>query len=208
MDVEIEHPHVHHHAHGARHWADFAIPAAALLISLISIYVAWHHGQVMRALVQQNERLVQANSIPWLQLSGSNRVTDGLQDLSFQVTNQGVGPGEIRSVQILVDGRAVSNLREVLDDCCDNQDFRQIGTSTLLGRMIRPGEEVRFIQMSAHRDSQRAVVALNKARQSGRIETRLCYCSVFGDCWTVTSRDNERPAPVRQCTAPQPQYAD
>jgi hypothetical protein len=88
MDVEIEHPHVHH-AHGARHWADFAIPAAALFISLISISVAWHHGQVMRELVQQNERLVQANSVPWLQISGSNRVINGLQDLSFQVTNRG-----------------------------------------------------------------------------------------------------------------------
>jgi len=207
MDVEIEHPHVHH-VHGARHWADFAIPAAALLISLISISVAWHHGQVMRELVQQNERLVQANSLPWLQISGSNRVTNGLQDLSFQVTNQGVGPGEVRSVQMLVDGRAVSDLRQILDGCCSGKDFRGIGTSTLLGRMIRPGEEVRFIQLPAQASSQPAVVALNKARQSGRIETRLCFCSVFGDCWTVTSRDNERPAPVRQCAVPQPQYAD
>lgn len=206
MDVEVEHPHVHHHRTG-HHWVDLIVPVAALFVSMISIFIAWHHGQVMKGLVQQNERLVQANSVPWLQLSGSNRVTNGLQDVSFQVSNQGVGPGEIRSVQILVDGRPVTDLRKLLDACCSGQDYRDVGTSTLLGRMIRPGEEIRFIQMPALARSQQAVVALDKARRSGRIETRLCYCSVFGECWVVTTHKDHRPKSVRQCEAPQPQYA-
>ncbi|MFL6829031.1 MAG: hypothetical protein ACJ8D5_00240 [Sphingomicrobium sp.] len=207
MDVEVEHPHVHHHRTGHR-WLDLALPVAALFVSFVSIFIAWHHGQVMRELVHQNERLVQANSLPWLQLYGSNRISNGLQDVSFQVANQGVGPGEIRSVQILVDGRPVPDLRALLDACCGKLDFEGLGTSTLLGRMIRPGEEYAYILMPAQARTQAAVRALNVARQSDRIETRICYCSVFGDCWTQNSRTSQSPKAVEQCPMPQPQYRE
>jgi hypothetical protein len=205
VDVEIEPPHVHHHRTGQRH-LDLILPIAALFVSFVSIWIAWHHGKVMQELVQQNERLVEANSLPWLQLYGSNTVTKGLQDVSLNVSNQGVGPGEIRSVQILVDGRPVTQPRALLDACCRGDDYGRVGTSTLLGRMIRPGEEISFLEMPALPSSQAAVKKLNEARKD-RIEVRLCYCSVFGECWNVTSQDNSRPTPVGQCTMPQPQYA-
>lgn len=206
MDVEVEHPHVHHHRTGHRH-LDLILPIAALFVSFVSIWIAWHHGKVMQELVQQNERLVEANSLPWLQLAGSNPVSNGLQSVSLDVSNQGVGPGEIRSVQILVDGRPVSDPGALLDACCRGVGEKgRVGTSTLLGRMVRPGERISFISMPALPSTQAAVKKLNEARHD-RIEVRLCYCSVFGECWNVTSQDNSRPMPVGQCTMPQPQYA-
>ena len=47
MDVEIEKPHVHHHPRLGIPWYDLAIPLAALFVSFVSIFIAWHHGQVM-----------------------------------------------------------------------------------------------------------------------------------------------------------------
>ena len=206
MDVEVENPHDHVVHRTGHAWLDKALPVSALFVSFISILIAFHHGQVMKELVQQNERLVEANSLPWLQLYGSNTVTKGLQDVSLNVSNQGVGPGEIRSVQILVDGRPVTQPRALLDACCRGDDYGRVGTSTLLGRMVRPGERISFISMPALPSTQAAVKKLNEARKD-RIEVRLCYCSVFGECWNVTSQDNSRPKAVGQCTMPQPQYA-
>ena len=57
MDVEIEKPHVHHHPRLGIPWYDLAIPLAALFVSFVSIFIAWHHGQVMKELVHQNEKL-------------------------------------------------------------------------------------------------------------------------------------------------------
>ena len=105
MDVEIERPHVHHHRRGIP-WYDLALPIAALFVSLISIYIAWHHGKVMQELVHQNEKLVEANSLPYLQISGSN----GNGAVSFDATNEGVGPAKIFTAEIFVDGRPVKRL--------------------------------------------------------------------------------------------------
>ena len=71
MDVEIEKPHVPPpppSPRAAPHWIEFAIPVAALFVSFVSIFIAWHHGQVMKELVHQNEKLVEANSLPYLQI--------------------------------------------------------------------------------------------------------------------------------------------
>ena len=89
VDVEIEQPHVHHRPSGYR-WLDLALPLAALFVSFVSIFIAWHHGKVMQELVHQNEKLVEANSLPYVQIDGSN----GNGRVTFNATNEGVGPAE------------------------------------------------------------------------------------------------------------------
>jgi archaellum component FlaF (FlaF/FlaG flagellin family) len=209
VDVEIEHPHVHHHGTGHA-WLDKVLPVSALFVSFISIMVAWHHGTVMKELVHQNERLVQANSLPHLQIAGSNMSDSGEARVSLEVSNAGVGPAEVRSVQVLVDGRPVSRLPELLRACCaaKAEDYRGIVSSTLAGAMIRPGETLHYVRFAATPANSDAWTALDKARKSDRMETRICYCSVFEECWQRSSRSGDRPRPVGQCPVPQPQYTE
>jgi hypothetical protein len=203
VDVEIEKPHVHHHKTG-HHWLDLALPLTALFVSFISIYIAWHHGQVMKELVRQNEKLVEANSLPYLQIDGSNG-PNGYA--AFHVTNEGVGPAKIATAEILVDGHAVQNLRELMRACCGFAEAPGVGVSTLLGRMIRPGDTVKFIEFAAGQGDPAKAAAFDRARQKKRIETRLCYCSVFDDCWKATSND-PTPVAVTQCTPPTLAYRE
>jgi len=107
MDVEIEEPHVHHRRLGIP-WYDLALPIAALLVSFISIYIAWHHGQVMQELVHQNEKIVEAESLPYLQIDTSTLETDlETPALRLTVQNQGVGPARIAEVIMTVNGQPV-----------------------------------------------------------------------------------------------------
>ena len=193
MDVEIEKPHVHHRKTGLP-WYDLALPVAALFVSFVSIFIAWHHGQVMKELVHQNEKLVEANSLPYLQIDGSNvnrRVT-------FNATNQGVGPAKIVTAQVSVDGHPVQNLHQLIDACCARGNYSSISTSTLIGRMVRPGDTVPYIDFPIDSGNEEQVAALDRARKANRIATRLCYCSVFDDCWIAASTD-PTPDPVNQC---------
>ncbi len=205
MEVEVEHPHRHHHPTGHR-WLDFVLPISAVLISLVSIGIALHHGEVMQSLVQQNERLVQANSLPHLQLSGGNISEEGVRMVNFSVANRGVGPAEIRSVQVLVDGRAVGDLGQLVRACCGPSDASGLTNSTLLGTMIQPGQEVQYIRLPVSPATQDFADRLDQARKTDRIVTNLCYCSVFDECWTRSSKGFQRPARVRSCPMPQPQY--
>lgn len=202
MDVEIDHPHVHQKKTG-HGWLDFALPVAALFVSFVSIYIAWHHGQVMKELVHQNEKLVEANSLPYLQISGSNEKGA----VTFNATNEGVGPAKIVTAEILVDGRPVRNLSQLIEACCGLVRYEGTLTSTLRGRMVRPGDTVGYISLPKSGPNAAATLALDRARQSDRIVTRLCYCSVFEDCWTSDST-NPNPTPVDSCVPPKTPYTD
>ena len=204
MDVEIEKPHVPHRRRRpgqAPHWMEFALPVAALFVSFVSIYIAWHHGQVMKELVHQNEKLVEANSLPYLQIDGSNA---GGRVMLY-TTNEGVGPAKIVTAEMSVDGHPVQSLHELIDACCIRGDYSAISTSTLQGRMVRPGDTVPFVDFSIRAGDRDQALALDRGRQSNRIVTRLCYCSVFNDCWIADSRD-PTPDPVNQCAAPAKPY--
>jgi hypothetical protein len=202
MDVEIEKPHVHHHRRLGIPWYDLALPVAALFVSLVSIFIAWHHGQVMKELVHQNEKLVEANSLPYLQIYGSNGPRGAA---SFNAINEGVGPARIATTEVLVDGHAVQTLGQLMHACCGPGDYSNVTTSTLLGRMIRPGDTVNFIEFApGHTDPVKAA-DFDLARQKDRIEARLCYCSVFNDCWNVSSK-SPTPVPAPQCSPPPVSY--
>ena len=203
MDVEIEHPHVQHHKTGHR-GLDFALPIAALFVSFVSIFIAWHHGQVMKELVHQNEKLVEANSLPYLQIYGSNGPNGAV---SLNVVNQGVGPARIATAEILVDDRPVQRLRQILTSCCGSGEHAAVSSSTLLGRMIRPGDIVPYVEFHAGQGDRAEAHAFDVFRQSGRIKTRLCYCSVFDDCWVVTNLD-PTPVSVNECKAKVPLYRE
>lgn len=201
MDVEVEKPHLPH-ATGRRNF-DLILPLSAMFISFVSIGIAWHHGRVMQELVHQNERLVEANSLPYLQISGSN--ID--HQLLLKASNEGVGPAKIMTAEIRVDGRAVQSLDALIDACCGTGDYADLYSSSLEGRMVRPGDSVAFVDFRETPQNRPQLLAVNAARRAGRIETRLCYCSVFNDCWLAQS-DDPTPNPVKSCVAPATPYQD
>jgi hypothetical protein len=203
MDVDIDRPHVSHHRSGNR-WLDLGLPLGALFVSFVSIAIAWHHGRVMQQLVRQNERLVEANSLPYLQISGSD---SGKTGVTLNATNEGVGPAKIMTAEILVDGRPVETLAQLMDACCGTGDQSAVSVSSLEGRMVRPGDAVAYLDVRAVGSGTARLAALDRARQSNRIVTRLCYCSVFDDCWMADSRD-PTPDAVKRCVPPPHPYRE
>jgi hypothetical protein len=202
VDVEVEKPHVNHH-HIGEHWLDKALPVSAIFISLISIWIAYHHGEVMQDLVRQNERLVAANSLPHLSVSFTESVgAPGQQDIRFTAANGGVGPAEIRSLEMFYDGRPVASSNELLRECC-GLDTREFYWVPMQNRMLRPGESVQFFRIITRPETAGGMPELTAAINEERIVARACYCSVFSDCWTRTSQEDQRPKPVgKQCPVP------
>ena len=212
MDVEIEKPHVHHPV-GHRH-IDLIVPFAALFVSFLSILIAWQHGEVMKELVHQNQKLVQANSIPYLDIYTSD-LEDDLRTSAFRLTvqNQGVGPARVAEVVMTVKGQPVPNFSTLVDHCCvpglvqaaklGKKQYRgvkngEVITSTLRDRMIRPGEAVDAIDWRVTPENQAIIDQVKAGFASDLINTSICYCSVFDDCWVRTDQDR-RPVPVNQC---------
>ena len=213
MDVEIDKPHVHHRKTGHRPF-DFILPVAALFVSFVSILIAWHHGQVMKDLVYQNERIVEAESLPYVDISTSD-LDEDRRTPAFRLTvqNQGVGPARIAEVVMTVHGQPVGDFKTLVDHCCApgllqaaKRGTKQLSAipngdviqSSLRDRMIRPGEAVDVVDWRATPTNQAVIDLLRNGFASDVVNMSVCYCSVFNECWTRTDVGN-RPVPVKQC---------
>lgn len=171
------------------HFLEFIMSAAALIVSGTSIAVALHHGEIM-------EKLVAANSLPYAQVVSGNASfrPDGTMERRWylQMRNLGVGPADVTDVQLSVDGHPVHDLRQWLSACCATDDEARELVAALEGEtvvnnlprhFIPAGEEVTLFSIPLTESTQPYWDRMGNL--FGRTAIEVCYCSVFGECWST-----------------------
>lgn len=196
----LDQPDVHtaHARHGGLpRWLELLIAVTALITSISSIAIAVHHGKIM-------ERLVQANSFPYLQGGFSDALPDGTRVLSLDILNRGVGPAHEQSLRVKVDGHHVKSLDELIRASVGpgqaGEAKRIFEGKTLQNRVqtrFVPGGEQQFVFRIAKTPENEHYWKLLEAAQR-RWEVEYCYCSVFDECWQVLGKWQE-PSPVEAC---------
>lgn len=193
-----------------RNWLDMMLALTAIFVSLCSLYLAYNSSDSM-------ERLVAANSMPFLQLESGNALDDGTPGfLAFSVRNAGTGPASVHSFEYIIDdvvmphrGYVASN---VLRACCASELERAIRaangdmtlaiendlTSPVANTFLAPNDTVTAWAWRRSQSNAEIWSAVDQARQSGRIRMRACYCSLFDDCW-VAETGVFPPRPVNSC---------
>ena len=191
------------------HTLDMVTSICALVVSAISIYMAWDNGNDM-------SKLVHANSWPALQLGSGNRPDQNAgKMMEFGAINAGVGPARVHSFTYLVDGRPIDNpyvLAGIASACCkpvldaalgrSKGDLRAAlgdsGSQTLAATFLAPQKEIVVMRWPRTDENHGIWDDLDQARQARRITTRACYCSFFDECWEVES-NKFPPRSVKRC---------
>lgn len=191
---EIHKPHRARHGGGLPQWLELVIAISALVTSISSIAIALHHGQIM-------QKLVQANSIPYLEGGFSDVTPEGKEVISLDLLNRGVGPAHEKSLHVRVGDRYVHSLDELIAASLGPEAakaratlglmynrvptrFVPAGQSRLVFRIPKTAENARFWELLANDEA--------------RWEVEFCYCSVFDECWQVRGKMLE-PGHVKQC---------
>ena len=73
--------------------------------------------------------------------------------------------------------------------------------SLVRNEVLPARDEIEFMAFSATQNKADVWDALNQKRFGVRV--RVCYCSVFDECW-VRDSSAKRPNPVKQCEPSQP----
>jgi hypothetical protein len=190
---EVHQPHAPHG--GLPRWLELVIAVTALITSVSSIAIALHHGQVM-------ERLVQANSIPYMQAGFSDATLEGDDVISLDLLNRGVGPAHEKSLRVKVGDRYVRSVPELISaslgvaNPAEAQKALHFTWNAVPTRFV-PGGQSQFIFRTARTDENAAVWdRFHAAQPNWSVE--FCYCSVFDECWDVRGKWSE-PQPVKQC---------
>jgi len=182
MTPEHETPHV---AHGTgRSWLDLILALSAMFVSLVSLGIAVHHGVVMN-------RLVAANSWPYLSYTTDNLDTEGHPHIALKIDNAGIGPARIESFEVWWQGQPVASADELLRRCCmpgdrariDPNEARSMSLSVgiIAPSVMRASGEETFLGMELTEANAAVWHRLDVARL--QLKMRACYCSVFDECW-------------------------
>ena len=199
----IEAPEVphHHHAKTGLPWFDLLVPIAVLSIGVASLLTSLQSERSMHALVDENKRLVEAQSTPLLMLDSSNLNDDGKSALKFKLSNVGTGPAQVRWFH-LTDDQGVSYtggaLYERVAKIDPTASFLSQGIS---GSLMRSGESRLVFEWPRPADGSAVLGAwqtLNNTRFG--LHGSACYCSMFDEC-RVTDFDEEKPRVVESCEA-------
>jgi hypothetical protein len=160
-------------------WLSIAAGVGAVCAVAISLY------QVGLAREQQR-------ASAWPYLSQSNSYVPG-QPYTRQVENQGVGPARIRSFEVLVDGRPVRTWGAAVQALTGKADSGLVYSSFGRGSVLPPGTTRPLLWLPPGNQAQ----VFWEAAQT-RLETVICYCSIYDECWQAATRAEE-PVAVRAC---------
>lgn len=208
-EPSVESPEVHHaharHGGGLPRWLELAIAITALTTSVSSIIIAIHHGQTM-------EKLVQANSLPYLQGGFSDVTSEGKEVLSLDLLNRGVGPAHEKSLRVKVDDKYVRSVDELIvasltpEQAAQVQQARKdnilrINKNNVRHRFI-PGGDLQMVFRSERTEENAQLWQLLEDAQP-KWSVSFCYCSVFNECWFVANKWAE-PTPIKECVRDEP----
>ena len=185
------------------------IPAVVgIFIATLALYAALNESDAVRK--QQ-----QASVWPHLQIDRTNITTDANTGISMSISNRGIGPARVRAVNVRLDGQEVDNWTELFEKLQPEasgffpRNDSNIGKSVLVpdGTVVVIDVNTGFFStynlddrdgVATIEETEGLVLGLRDAFRTDRIEMELCYCSVFDDCWHVSSVERD-PTPVRNC---------
>ena len=185
---------------------DAIVSIAAIFISAVSLYVAIEHGKTERDLVA-------ANVWPFPRAILSNG-WDSHGSTAIGVSNGGVGPAKIRSLQMFYRGQPVSSGFDLLRKCCGLAPDAAAVKAAFPGgtynsivdeTVLRPGEENVVLRVTPSPTNGPIVDRLKRVDVLSQVTFRVCYCSVLDQCW-INDLRSTRTQPVRECRPPEHPY--
>jgi hypothetical protein len=183
------------HARSAprRFGLDVVLGVCAVLISVISLFVAIHQSQVM-------DKMMQADTWPYLDFVASNLDDAGHENVSLTVLNSGVGPAKIESIEVTYDGTPLHDVGDLLRRCCVPKGVPvQCLAATVSDRVLPPKEPLMLFSAKPATLQAASFARLDQAR--ARIQARVCYCSALDRCW-MRDTTKRRAEEVGACPVP------
>jgi hypothetical protein len=179
-------------ARGARSLAvDVMLGAAAVLISAISVLVAISANNTQ-------ERLLAASTWPNLDFGTSNLNDASEDEISFELTNSGVGPARVRWYQLSYKGQVFESFDAMFASCCKRPaeiPAKAVNTVTsAMAPVLKVGDTLKLLRLKKTGNPEWLWQQVNVERKY--VSLKVCYCSVLDTCWMFDSASSVLDPPV------------
>ena len=165
----------------------------AVLVSLASVAISVLGNRTQ-------ERLLAASVWPYVSFGSGNTSDDGEKRIiAMSLTNSGNGPARIKAFALEYDHQKVTSGTALLERCCGLARISLL-TTPVVGRVLRPGDTLTYLQLPYSDSIADGWNKLDKAR-FGPMTVSVCYCSTLNECFEARS-DRDDPLPVDACKVP------
>jgi hypothetical protein len=202
---EASHAHAPHaHGSGVR-WLDVIVTVSVVFLSILSLVVSIEHGKTMEKMVDQNQKMVEASTMPILEIFGRQFDDSGKPFFREVISNGGVGPAIIDRFETRYKGVVYTDEDALLRACCaaaqlkaEKKGHTQIHYSNVSGFVLPAHQEIDPITIMPDKVGMELFRDFLIIREKDEITYHACYCSVLNECWE-TDFDHKRPTPVKEC---------
>jgi hypothetical protein len=111
------------------------------------------------------------------------------EGFTWDLTNGGIGPAEIRTLRLLVDGKPTTDWHDAIQRLT-GKELKDFGYSTMRGSLLTAGQSRRALFVADQ------AIGSTLFQQQQRVSAEICYCSALGDCWVLASNE---PQAVAKC---------
>ncbi len=158
----------------------FAVTFLAIFTSFCALGVS-----VYQSIILRNQQY--AAVWPYIQPS----IFYSNHSFSLTIENKGTGPAIIKDVQLTLDGKPARDYKQFLSDLLRNENFLSLSISAIENSVLAVQEEVVMLN-AEYPDS----IIIQKSDFPNRTSVKICYCSIFGDCWNYLDGEVKK---VRKC---------
>ncbi|MFL6731727.1 MAG: hypothetical protein ACJ8EP_05225 [Sphingomicrobium sp.] len=170
--------------------SEILVTLPTLVISLALAYFSFVQADAAR-------KMQRSGTWPYVSFDTGNISPEGKAEISFNLSNDGVGPARLEGMEFIYRGRPMSSPLQFLHECCGGDNKLALTTSGV-GGVLRPGEKRTFISLAKNDVNAAIWNKLNNERW--KVTLRTCYCSIFDDCWFFDN-SKARPDAVEVCPA-------
>lgn len=174
---------------------ELLIALPTLVISLALAYFSFVQADASR-------KMQRTETWPYVSYGTDNSSPDVKDEISFSLSNDGVGPARLQEMEFIYNGKALRDPLEFIAGCCAAAAKaiapNLIYTTDRVDGVLRPGEKRKFIRLAKTDANTPLWNRLNGERW--KVAVRTCYCSIFDDCWVFDSRKGQ-PDEVKVCPA-------
>lgn len=167
-----------------RKWnADKIVSLSAILISLMTLFVSLYQT----AIIRKQQRL---SVLPYLAFGNYNT---GGANYKLMLSNDGIGPAFIESVEITYKGKKYPYdlpvfFKEVVPK--QTQQIKKLSHSNIFkGQMIPAGTKIALLEIKNSPEDGDKLYKLLQKLSKEKIQLKIIYRSVYEERWQLSFRD-------------------
>jgi hypothetical protein len=179
-----------------------------ILITLPTLFISIALAYFSFVQADASRKMQRTETWPYVSYGTDNSSPEVKDEISFSLSNDGVGPARMQEMEFVYAGRPMRDPIEYIRNCCAaeaasvarNLTF----TTNRVDGVLRPGEKRSFIRLA--KTDQNAALWNKLNDERWKVAVRTCYCSIFEDCWVFDSRQ-QQPSEVKVCPADWTKFA-